>query len=212
MIAPALWIPLLLFVLVVLTSFIRKKVRASRRVVTAFFTLIVAGAALCWHGDKAPNRPVEYETAARMCDVISGKFQRNQWLLISPFQELAYTYGQGWHLELSDFVSQFAPEQVAKPEFTFPYGALNVFIFVERRPLPVGAYPGRPGIWRYAPTESREWSSYLYGDPVGRASLEYRAADLVAAYAQSHKGVSVFYEDEDLVVYKLSGASTARES
>jgi hypothetical protein len=123
---------------------------------------------------------------------------------VSPFQELAFTYGQGWHVELSDFVSRFNIDEVADPHFVFPYDCPDVFFFVERRPI-VGVSAGavRKPVWRYSPAESADWAAFLYTDPIGRNSLEYRAGRLLAAYALHHKDISLFYEDDDILVFHL---------
>ena len=151
--------------------------------------------------NTSPRRELAQESA--------DEFHRNEWLVVSPFQELAFTYGQGWHSELSEFVSEFTLDQVSRPTFSFPYDSPHVFFFVERRPLVlVPRRSARAAIWRYAPAESRDKSAFLYGDPQGRASLEYRAAELLNAYAQSHKNLSLFYEDDDLVGLPSRTAST----
>jgi hypothetical protein len=207
MIAPGQWLGALMFGLVVAAGF-WNNARLSRRVFAPLASLLLWSVVLQWHRDKAPRTIFQYESAARTCEAIGREFHHNEWLVISPFQELVCTYGQGWHVELTDFVSKFTPDQVSRANFQFPYRTPHVFIFVERRPLPVGAYAARLGAWRYAPAESDEWSSFLYSDPLGRASLEYRAAELLNAYAHSHKDLSLFYEDDDLVVYHLAPTPT----
>jgi hypothetical protein len=151
-----------------------------------------------------PLQMVQYESAARVCDQISRQFHRKEWIIVSPFQELAFTYGRGWHVELSDFVSKFTVDQVSRAKFALPYDCPDVFFFVERRPISPGARPGvRNVVWRYSPAESADWSAFLYTDPVGRESLEYRAMELLNAYARYHENLSVFYADNDIVVYHL---------
>jgi hypothetical protein len=151
----------------------------------------------------------QYESAARVCERINRQFPRKEWIVVSPFQELAFTYGRGWHVELSDFVSRVTLDEVAHAKYSLPYDCPNVFFFVERRPIIPGALPGvRNAVWRYSPAESTEWSSFLYTDPVGRNSLEYRSAELLNAYARSHRNLSVFYEDNDLFVYHLVRSET----
>jgi hypothetical protein len=111
-------------------------------------------------------------------------------------------------VELTEYVSAFSVGQVSRPDFSFPYQVAHVFFFVERRPIRLGSRPGlQMATWRYAPAESKEWSSYLYGDPLGRASLEYRAAELLNSYGRIHNDLSLFYEDDDLVVYHLTKKS-----
>ncbi|MBV8551438.1 MAG: hypothetical protein JOY54_09065 [Acidobacteriaceae bacterium] len=173
-------------------------------------TVSVAGLVVLWHTEKPASRVFEYESAARSCERIAHEFRPKEWLVISPFQELPFTYGRGWHLDLSEFISTFTPDQVANPAFKFPYECPDVFFFVERRPLALGSLPGlRTAVWRYAPADSVDWPAYLYGSPIGRASLEYRAAALLDAYAKTHQNLFLFYQDDNLVVYHLIRAGGA---
>ncbi|MGI8960329.1 MAG: hypothetical protein ACR2IV_11330 [Bryobacteraceae bacterium] len=210
MIAPGEWIPAIACGLLVLSVLFSAWARPRLRmwVAAPLATSVLLGVVLVWLAQKPPFRAVQYESAARVSTTIGDEFHRNEWLVVSPFQELAFTYGQGWHSELSEFVLKFTPPQVSSPTFSFPYDSPHVFFFVERRPLLAGS-PSleRKAIWRYAPAESRDPSAFLYGDPQGRASLEFRAAELLNAYAQSHRNLSIFYEDDDLVVYHLGQAS-----
>jgi hypothetical protein len=206
MIAPREWVAILIcgLIVVALCLVARTRTHINRRAASFVANVIFIAVFLFWRVEKAPARVFQYESAARVCEQIGRNFHRNDWLVISPFQELAFTYGQGWHFELSTFVSQFTLDQVSKRTFSFPYESSHVFFFVERRPLALGSLPGDSiASWRYAPASSSDWSAFLYGDPLGRASLQYRAAELLAGYARSHKNISVFYEDNDLVVYHL---------
>ena len=211
MIAPTQWIPMLACGLLILSLLFSacSGPRLHRWVAAPLATALILVVVLVWLAQRPPARVVQYESAARISTKIGDEFHRNEWLVVSPFQELAFTYGQGWHSELSEFVSEFTPSQVSRPTFSFPYDSPHVFFFVERRPLLAGS-PSlrRTAIWRYAPAESRDKAAFFYGDPQGRASLEYRAAELLNAYAQSHKNLSLFYEDDDLVVYHLGQSST----
>jgi hypothetical protein len=210
MIAPGQWFPMIACGLVILSVLFSAWVRPRLRMWLAapLTTAVLLGIVLAWLAQRPPARAVEFESAARICTKIGENFHRNEWLVVSPFQELAFTYGQGWHSELSEFVSKFTLDQVSSPTFAFPYDSRDVFFFVERRPLRAGSSPfDRTVIWRYAPAESRDQSAFFYGDPQGRASLEYRAAELLNRYAQSHKNLSLFYQDDDLVVYHLAQAS-----
>jgi hypothetical protein len=213
MIAPGQWIAIVICFLliagVLACSWVRGRWKIAGPVVTTACSLFaVSLILLLWDGVTPDPQLTQYEAAARTCEKITRQFHRNEWLVISPFQELAFTYGHGWHLELSEFVSQFHRTDVSKPNFAFPYEAPDVFFFVERKPLRPGAHHTGDGpAWRYAPAEASEWTAFLYSDPIGRASLEYQAAELLNAYANSHKNLSVFYQDDDLAVYHLAANS-----
>jgi hypothetical protein len=153
---------------------------------------------------QAP-RITQYESAARICARIGHDFHPKEWIIVSPFQELAFSYGRGWHVELSEFVTRFTLDQMSDPAFVLPYDCPHVFFFVERRPLAQGTPANLSKVsWRYSPAESSDWSAFLYSDPVGRSSLEYRAAELLNTYTLHHSTLSIYYEDDDLLVYDFA--------
>jgi hypothetical protein len=213
MIAPGNWRLLVLSGLVLATVLLMawSRFRFMRLAGAGIATAGLVTLILFWVGGKPGPETVEYEAAARVSQSIANQFHRNEWLVVSPFQELAFVYGQGWHTELSSFVSDFRPQQVSKPGFAFPFDVPDVFFFVEKRPLRVGSPVGSQGlVWRYAPAEGgRYWSSFQYGDALERATLEYRAAELLDAYSQSHRDLSIFYQDDDLIVYHLTRPSSS---
>ena len=43
-----------------------------------------------------------------------------------------------------------------------------------------------------------------YGTPLGRADTEFKLARVMAAYARTHDNVSVYFEDDNLAVYRIS--------
>ncbi len=145
-------------------------------------------------GPRTAAEPLQYESAARAVYEIAAQFPRNQWSIVSPGHELAQIYGRGWHVQLSDFTRLHSVERVSRPDFEFVYPTEHIFVFVEKRPLPVSAM---------AVTSKGDEAAYNYGTKSGRASIEYLAAELMAAYVRSHKNVSVFGEDDDLVVYHI---------
>lgn len=169
--------------------------RLARQIVASGFLLLL-GLSLNSALRSAPaDGPYEYEASARMAAKIAREYPRNRWVLVSPVYEAAYSYGRGWHVELSDFVTKFTPARVARPEFDFPYEAAHIFVFVEKRPLAQVARSTHPG---------SSGSSFFYSTKSGRASLEFQAARVMAAYSSSHSNVGVFFEDDDLIVYRIT--------
>jgi hypothetical protein len=150
--------------------------------------------------------PVQYESAARVCRRITQQFRRNDWLIVSPVHDLAGIYGRGWHVELSEFAGKFSPAEFVDPGCTFPYRATDVFVFVEKIPL-LSLLPYRP---QANLTGDLDPSVTAYGTSLGRASIQFQAARLMASYASSHKDVSVFYEDGNLLVYRVQNGLTQR--
>jgi hypothetical protein len=166
----------------------------------AAFTTILA-----MHTNRAPaDTPVQYEAAARACSAIVRQFPRNTWMIVSPNQELALTYGRGWHMELIDLVSEFRPDDVARPEFRFPFPVRHVLIFVEKEPLSAMPAGSRAALARVGVTEEQDRSA-AYREDLDRAAVEFQTADLLAAYARTHDDLQVFYEDAQLIVYQVPG-------
>ncbi len=164
------------------------------RPASALLLLGVGLQAVIGAGPRVVAEPLQYESAARAVYEIAAKFPRNQWSIISPGNELAQIYGRGWHVQLSEFTRLHSVAKVSNPDFQFAYPTEHIFVFVEKRPLPVSAM---------AVTSKGDEAAYNYGTKSGRASIEYVAAELMSAYIQSHQNVSVFGEDDDLVVYHI---------
>lgn len=158
---------------------------------------IAAGIILLVSAPRAnPDGPHQLEAAASRCEAISTTQPRNSWLIVSPPQELPCAYGRGWHMELRELVSRFTPEQVAAPDFRFPFPVKEIFFFVERRPL-------------VASTEKRidvlfEGGMRDYTLPTARAGMQFLAADLLGAYASTHDDLQLYYSDPDLVIYRIT--------
>jgi len=142
----------------------------------------------------APEHGAQYEGAARVAYRIAREFRHNDWILVSPGQEVPLIYGRGWHVELADFVTRFPETAVADPKFRFPYEAANLFVVLERKPL---AQPS------FQLAQDSHAAAYFYNTRMGRVSLEFQAARLMAVYSRTHMDAAVFYEDEDLTVYRI---------
>ncbi len=162
--------------------------------VTAALVFSTGLAAILAVEPKVVAEPLQYESAARAVYDIAANFPRNQWSIVSPSSELAQIYGRGWHIQLADFTRQHTPAQVRRPKFEFKYPTPHVFIFVEKKPLPAQAQ---------AVASNGEEAAYLYGTKAGRLSLEFQAAELMAAYLEGHSNVEVFHQDDELVVYHI---------
>jgi hypothetical protein len=146
-----------------------------------------------------PDGPYEYETAARTVSRIVREFPQNTWLVVAPVQELAFTYGRGWHMQLSEFVSKYSVDEVRQPGFHFGFPVRDTFVFVEKRPLvsrTVGSSLSALGS-RFDP------AMVPYQLRLSRASMEFEAGRLMAAYRSYHLDVRVFFEDDDLIVYQI---------
>jgi hypothetical protein len=138
--------------------------------------------------------PFQYESSARVAARIAREFPRNRWLIVSPAQELHATYGRGWHVELSEFVREYSPAELNRPRFRFPYSVDDLFVIVEKEPL---RQPARDAAM------ADDDYSYQYFTQIGRTTLEFEAAQLMAAYTAAHSDTSVYYENEQIIVYRI---------
>jgi hypothetical protein len=179
--------------------------RGSIRV-RRFAVWMASAFCVVWLGaltDRVPQPAApQYEAAARACQTIASTYSRNSWLIVSPAQELACTYGTGWHVELQQFVQQHTSVQAADPAFRFHYPVADVFFFIEKKPL-------RP---RVAAT-STQFMASATGDanlrPAEHASLEFEATDILAAYASTHSDLRQIYGDESISIYHAGGSLTS---
>ena len=138
--------------------------------------------------------PFQYESAARAADRIARTFPKNRWIVVSPMHEAAFVTGRGWHKELPHFLEEFPAAAAADKAFRIPFEVADIFLFVEKRPLPQIAKLAVPG---------NSSTSFYYATGPGRTSMAFRAAEFIAAYSSSHTGVTIFHEDDDLVVYQI---------
>lgn len=168
----------------------------SAGAVTGFVVLLL----LADCDSQAAEGPFEYEAAARACHTIATQFPRRQWLIISPVQELAYTYGRGWHFELLDFVSTHSIEQITPREFSIPYDVRDIFIFIEKQPLQGKSVRE---IVSFDLTQNMDRAILAYYTGLGRTSIEFQSGELLAAYGVNHRDISTFHEDERFVVLHI---------
>lgn len=153
-----------------------------------------------WLGRQIPpDGPHQYEAAAKATLQVVRENAQNTWLIISPVQEVALTFGLGWHMELSEFVNAYTIEQVSDPSFRFPFPVQTAFVFVEKAPLlsPETQFSLR------AFQQDMDSGIAAYHLRSGRASLQFRAGRLMAAYSRHHR-TAVFFEDENLIVFEIS--------
>jgi hypothetical protein len=174
-------------------------VRRGLQVTTACIFTVLLAANL---SGREMDGPYQYEQAARASTEIARNFKRNDWLIISPVHELPFIYGQGWHVELLDFVASFRPEEARRPDFRLPYEAQDTFVFIEKEPLQPASSRGLVQA-QVNLTQTLDPAVMYYGTTAGRAGIEFQAARLMAAYMSAHDNVSCFYEDSRIVIYRI---------
>jgi hypothetical protein len=171
----------------------------ARGVLTASFVAVLGSDA----AKPVPDGPFQYESAARVAEQIAQTFPRGEWFLVSPTHELTSVLGRGWHVELIDFLNEYSESTVEPPDFKFPWQA-DIFIFVEKQPLSRENTSGGHLHGGHGMAFIDDRVVHAYGTPLGRATTEFRLARIVAAYARTHDNVSIYYQDSQLTVYRIS--------
>ena len=89
-----------------------------------------------------------------------------------------------------------AADRAADSRFRFDVGGRELFVFVEKKPLSIDP---ETTVTRAAYAMSVD----PYWLPNARARLERRALQLCEVYRRAHTGVTVYYEDANLRVYRI---------
>jgi hypothetical protein len=190
--------------LILALSLIERVGESSWRVLHRVGPTLAAGAIVCLVAlplERGKTHTRQYNITARTVKKIVREFPRNTWLVVSPVQEVALTYGHGWHLELSEFVEKYTVDEVQRPEFSFRFPVTETFVFVEKQPLASQAMAsGLSGLGTHF---DAPMAPYLLR--LNRASMQFRAARLLAAYQATHRNTEVYLEDENLIVYRIRG-------
>jgi len=149
--------------------------------------------------DRANAHGSQYNVTARTVGRIRREFPRNTWLVVSPVQEVALTYGHGWHMELSEFVERYKIEEVSHPDFSFRFPVRDTFVFVEKQPLT--SVRMASDLSELGPRFDPPIVPYQLR--LNRASLQFQAGRMMAAYRATHRDVQVFLDDPVLIVYRI---------
>jgi hypothetical protein len=138
---------------------------------------------------------VEYDAAPRQVLAIARAFSTGDWRIVAPMEQRAEVPEARRFMSLNDFVARFAG-RAADGRFRFDVGGRDLFVFVEKTPLPIHPDTTLTRA-RYARTADPYWL------PNARARLERRALQLCESYRRTHAGVTVHYEDANLRVYRI---------
>jgi|SRR6188768_3395648 hypothetical protein len=79
--------------------------------------------------------------------------------------------------------------------------------FVPARSSACVVSPGPAVVWARYPHAYAGTTPYYYTTRQGRASLEFRAARIMASYVGTHRDARVYYEDDDLIIYQLQASA-----
>ena len=156
---------------------------------------------------------MRYEAVAMVTESIINEFQKDEYTIVSPIDEVHQVELYGKHQEISEFIWNCEDEYYSLP-------TKYVFIYVEKRPIeycqeyffngPAWLAKGRNSVVNAteisADAANEDMSKYtnaswwLYID--GRTILESKAYEWCQDFAKRHPSeLNVYYEDNDFVCY-----------
>jgi hypothetical protein len=146
----------------------------------------------------------EYDAAVDNYLKIKADFPIHDWTIVSPTEQFQQALGYGWHYEILNFVKEFTVEDMEDAQFKLPIPTSHIFFYTEKIPL----YTGRRVTEQDAeknldPSNGNDPHLQYYGSPEQRAIIQAKAIKLIEAYARTHTGVSVYYEDENMKIYHI---------
>ncbi len=151
--------------------------------------LLLVGLLTLYHPAPANPYKLQYDSAVEQVLLISQRFLPTEWMLVSAEEGYALALGKGYHLMLGDFLAWYDPtrEQLITDHAGVggdPLTTPDIFILGEKRLFVV---------------EMQEMKAIL-----ARRKQEYRALEQwIQEYRAYHNNLSIFYEDDDIVVYRI---------
>jgi hypothetical protein len=168
------------------------------------------------------HETVAYESTIEVTEAIAHEYERYTYTVVGTPQQRQVVLGDGWFIESWVFARDASlraaqdpgyqmPARKGDPQGTEDTGTLlgiptqDVFVFVEKVP-----FEG-PRLAADGPTEE------YYFDPVKRGRIMARIYLWAETYMRYHTDMSVFFEDEEIKVYRitrtpdLAGASDSPE-
>ncbi len=145
------------------------------------------------------EQPLEYDSIARATSAISHQFPHLRWSIAAPVEQFAEVYSLGGFQDLAGLVNASSSGDIAQSMLSND-GVDDLFIFVEK--MPFTSFQREPDSVSFRTLTDSTYRNYR--SPAGRASVEVRALQLCETYKQKHKNMTVFFEDENVRVYRLS--------
>lgn len=151
--------------------------------------LLLVGLLTIYHPSPAAPYKMQYDSAVEQVLLISQRFLPTEWMLVSAEEGYALALGKGYHLMLGDFIAWYNPtrEQLIADEGGAggdPLTTPDIFILGEKTLFVV---------------EMEAMKAIL-----ARREQEYRElGQWVKEYGAYHDNLSIFYEDDDIVVYRI---------
>jgi len=172
---------------------------------------VVAAICICVAAKWLPPQPatkqhLEYESVASNASAIAEQFPHQRWIIAAPVEQLAEVYSLGSFEDLASLVNAATHDDLS-PALSFGSNYEDLFIFVEK--LPFSVFEGEPSTVEYSILVDSTYR--YYRSPAGRASLEMKAMRLCEGYRRTHRNMSVFFEDDNVRIYRVHfGSPTSR--
>ncbi len=147
--------------------------------------------------------PVEYDAAALNYLRIKSEFPVTDWTIIGPSEQFQQVLGIGWHYDLLRFVQDFSLEDAADADFRLPIPTHHIFFYIEKQSLLDQARVEDADVTRQLEQEGSDPYNQYYRSADQRHLLQSKAWHWVENYRRTHAGVSIFYDDGQLVVYHI---------
>lgn len=153
--------------------------------------------------DLPQAESVEYDAAAFNYLRIKTEFPVMDWTVIGPAEQFQQVLGIGWHYDLLRFVQDFSLENAADSDFRLPIPTHHIFFYIERESLLDQARVEDADISRQLEPEGPDPYTQYYRSADQRHLLQSKAWHWVETYRQTHPGVTIFYDDGQLLVYHI---------
>jgi hypothetical protein len=144
-------------------------------------------------------RPIEYNSAISVYYNVKKEYPLFDWTLVAPVEQYQEALGYGYHYELWKFNEDFSLVDASNPLFDIPIPTTYIFIYVEKIPLQIWTNNEIAS----TPEYFKGKTEIHYRDSVGRAKLEKSMWEWCEAYMKTHDNMTVFFENEELKVYKV---------
>lgn len=128
----------------------------------------------------APPR-YEYEALARITYTIRQHYPPLEWTLVSTVEDYSKAMRTGWHMNVAEFLGRYTPSE-ANLELPTPY----MFLYVEKK--------------LFGASSDRRVMTVSV-----RHDQQRRLAEWSNVYHLYHENLSIYYEDQDVLVLLISG-------
>ncbi|MBI4260082.1 MAG: hypothetical protein HY658_05905 [Actinobacteria bacterium] len=135
---------------------------------------------------------VEYEASARALGRLMKETPRLTYTVVGPPEWFDRVLGSGYHLQLIDFADQLDLSQASDPGFHLPIGTRRIFVLDEKNPFVYRIYRTAGGV-----------IGARYQDLEARGELMRTVDEWIRTYSRFHDGVSIYYEDDDIIIWQI---------